>query len=282
MGPLGSVGMLELASEFTVQQMLARDMFDKRIAEGRPVHLHEFLYPMLQAWDSVCMGVDIEVGGSDQIFNMLCGSDLIRRHLGKQKFVIAGQLLVDPSGKKIGKTEGNMVTMNDDPVTMFQKIMRWGDAIVPHALELCTTVPMSEIAQIQADMEDGKLQGLSAKKALAVTLVTSLHSTLAAEAAENEYEVLSSKNPTEYIDRTSVDELEVKGGSTLVDALVSSGIATSKTVARRLISQGAVRINGIKATDNTEFTPDDNGVVLSSGRKALENFRTIRVVEEAK
>ena len=175
LGKMDFGDVLELASEFTVQQMLERDMFKRRIAEGKPVGLHEFVYPMMQGWDSVNMDVDIEVGGSDQIFNMLVGSTLIKKHLGKQKYVVAGQLLVDPSGKKIGKTEGNMITMNDTPIDMFHKIMMWGDGITPHALELCSTLSMDEINDIRERVERGELSGLDAKLFLAKQIVTDSH-----------------------------------------------------------------------------------------------------------
>ena len=164
LGKMSFADVVELASEVTVQQLLQREMFQKRMAEGKPLHVHELLYPLMQGYDSVALGVDIEIGGSDQIFNMLVGRDLVGAHLGKEKFVVAGNLLVDPSGKKIGKTEGNMITMIDPPVAVFEKVMRWGDEIVPHALELCTTVPMEKVREIERQMHDGTLDGLSAKK----------------------------------------------------------------------------------------------------------------------
>ncbi|MEO9179874.1 MAG: tyrosine--tRNA ligase, partial [Candidatus Saccharimonadales bacterium] len=191
---MGFADVLELASEFTVQQMLERDMFKKRMADNKPVGLHEFLYPIMQGWDSVCMDVDIEVGGSDQIFNMLVGSTLVKRHKGHQKFVIAGDLLVDPSGKKIGKTEGNMITLTDTPLDMFHKIMMWGDGITPHALELCSTLPMDEVNKIADELKTGKMSGLDGKLFLAKTIVTDLHGSDAAATAQAAYHSLTDKD----------------------------------------------------------------------------------------
>ncbi|MCR4314043.1 MAG: tyrosine--tRNA ligase, partial [Candidatus Uhrbacteria bacterium] len=120
---------LELAAHFTVPQMLARDMFKKRMQEGKDVYMHEFLYPLMQGYDSVAMDVDGEVGGNDQTFNMLAGRDLMKAMQGKEKFVIAGKLLADPTGKKMGKSEGNMITLGDSSDDMFGKIMSWTDGM---------------------------------------------------------------------------------------------------------------------------------------------------------
>jgi tyrosyl-tRNA synthetase len=276
LAPMTFADVLELASEFTVQQMLERDMFEKRMADGKPLGLHELLYPTLQAWDSVKMDVDIELGGSDQIFNMLTGSTLVRRHLGKQKYVVAGRLLADPSGKKIGKSEGNMITMNDAPVVMFEKVMRFGDAIVPHALELCTDMPMPQIVEIAAAMQSGELGGLEAKKLLARELVTRLHSADEAAAAGAEYAILSSSDALGDIDQTSIATAFFNQNTGLVDALVSAGLASSKTAARRLVASGAVRLNGQKIEDAGHvLSAESNGSVLQVGKKLAKNYRRV-------
>ncbi|MDP2812809.1 MAG: tyrosine--tRNA ligase, partial [bacterium] len=134
---------MKLSSNFTVQQLLERDMFQERIKAEKPIHLHEFMYPVLQAYDSVAMDVDGEVGGNDQTFNMLSGRTLMKLMTGKEKFVITTKLLVDPSGKKMGKTEGNMLALNDSAKDMFGKVMSWTDGMIVEAYELCTRLPMS-------------------------------------------------------------------------------------------------------------------------------------------
>jgi len=258
---------VELAAEFTVQQISQRDMFQKRFKDGKPVHLHEFLYPLMQGWDSVVMDVDIEIGGSDQIFNMLVGRDLMKNHRGKSKFVVAGSLLVDPNGKKMGKTEGNMITLGDVPEDMFQKVMRWGDNIVPHALELCTDVPMDQVKQIEASLKAGDMDPVEGKKFLARTLVSTLHSQEDAISAEATYEK-ASKN----LAPDTIAELRVASGSSIVDILVTSGFAQSKNGARRLIAQNGVRINGETITDPSYET---TGGDLQVGKKTAESFRRI-------
>lgn len=272
---------VELASEFSVQQMIERDMFKRRINEKTPVWLHEFLYPLMQGWDSVAMGVDIEVGGSDQIFNMLVGTTLVKRFLNKQKFVIAGQLLVDPGGKKIGKTEGNMVTLTDTPTDMYHKIMLWGDQVTPHALELCTEVPMSQIREIENQLNTGVLSGIEGKKILARAIISDLYGEKEAASAEATYDALTSNDPASIESSEEITPSYVQVGQSLIDILHNSGIAASRSAARRLIEGGAVRINGQKIEDS-DWTIGDTkeSLMLQVGKKKLENFRRLEVVND--
>ncbi len=129
---------LELAALFSVQEMEVRDMFEERIKAGKPIFIHEFLYPLMQGYDSVAMDVDGEVGGNDQTFNMLVGRDLMKAMKNKEKFVLTMKLLADPTGKKMGKSEGNMIALNDPPEEMFGKVMSWSDGMIIDGFELCT------------------------------------------------------------------------------------------------------------------------------------------------
>ncbi len=273
LGQLSFDEVVELAAEFTVQQISQRDMFQKRFKEEKPVYLHEFLYPLMQGWDSVVMDVDIEIGGSDQIFNMLVGRDLMKSHRGKSKFVVAGSLLVDPEGKKMGKTEGNMITLGDQPDIMFHKVMMWGDKIVPHALELCTDVPMEEVKRIDEALKDGSLDPVEGKKFLARTLVGSLHSPEAAIRAEAEYDKASKAEAP-----ASIQEFPVTQGSSMVDILVQSGFAQTRNSARRLIQQGGVRINGQTVSDpNLSLDGQSGEHTLQVGKKTTDSFRKLVV-----
>jgi tyrosyl-tRNA synthetase len=275
LGKLGAAGLLELASEVTVAQMLERDMFRRRLAEGKPLGVHELLYPALQGYDSVAIvpgGIDIEIGGSDQIFNMLVGSDMVRRHHGKTKHVIGGALLVDPSGRKIGKTEGNMVTMNDPPAAMFHKIMLWGDNITPHALELCTDMPMEDIAQIQRDLDSGALSGPEGKKILARTIVAELHGADAVSAAERQYDQLAQGAVTP--DSSLFATAGVRVGEGIVDVLLSSGLAPSRKEAMRLLRQHGIRVNGVQIDEHWTVPPEGE-LVLRRGKSLVENHRTL-------
>src|SRR3989338_573580 len=138
--------MLELASHFTVSNLLTRSMFQERIKAGREVYVHEFLYPIFQAYDAVTMDVDLQIGGNDQMFNMLAGRDLMKRKKHKEMFVLTTKLLVDQDGKKMGKTEGNMITLNDGASEMFGKVMSWPDGMIALGFEICTELDFNNFA----------------------------------------------------------------------------------------------------------------------------------------
>lgn len=273
LGQMNFGDVLELASEMTVQRMLERDMFDRRMKKGEPVRIHEFLYPLMQGWDSVKLDVDIEVGGSDQIFNMMVGRDLVGRHLGKEKYVVAGQLLADPTGKKIGKTEGNMVAVMDAPIVMYDKVMRWSDEIVPNALELCTTVPMREIKSLSEALKRGDEDPRIAKMFLARRIVSELQSPEKAEKAEKAYQALSSG-----VLLDEVVEASFPVGTLLIDVLVRGGLASSRSVAKRLIEQSGVRIDDTTITDIKAVV--DSPGVLQVGKRTKESYLKINIGQD--
>jgi tyrosyl-tRNA synthetase len=218
---------MEIASEFTLQQMIERDMFEKRLKEGQPIHLHEFFYPLMQGYDSVAMNVDMEIGGNDQTFNMLVGRTMMKNR-GKEKYVLTTKLLTDPTGKKMGKSEGNMVTLEDSADNMFGKIMSWPDTLMPLAFEICTRVPISQIDMNQ-NPRDLKIK-------LAYEIVKIYHGEKKAKEAEENFENTFSKGgiPEDVL------EVSVNDGTKLVDVLLSEKIVSSKTEFRRLIGEGAI------------------------------------------
>jgi tyrosyl-tRNA synthetase len=221
--------LIEIASEFTVQQMIERDMFAKRIKEGHPVHLHEFFYPLMQGYDSVAMDVDMEIGGNDQTFNMLVGRTMMKNR-GKEKSVLTTKLLVDPTGKKMGKSEGNMVTLEDIPENMFGKVMSWPDSLMALAFEICTRFPMSEISSvINSNPRDAKL-------ALAFEIVKIYHgekkALLAKEAFQNTFQ--KKEIPDE------MEEVVAKKGEVLSEVLVAHKVLASKGEWRRLVAGKAI------------------------------------------
>src|SRR3989344_1813220 len=136
---------LQLSAYFTAQQTLARGMFKERLTAGKDLYLHEFFYPLMQAYDSVAMDVDMEIGGNDQTFNMLAGRTLMKKMKNKEKFVLAVKLLEDPTGVKMGKTQGNMVSLADPAPAMYGKIMSWPDELIHLTFEICTRVAPDEI-----------------------------------------------------------------------------------------------------------------------------------------
>ncbi len=263
LGKLTFKEVIELAAEFTVQQLLVRDMFDKRMKEGKPIGLHEFLYPLMQGYDSVAMDVDVEVGGSDQIFNMLAGRTLMKSLSGKEKVVVASSLLADPTGVKMGKTEGNMITLIDSPQDMFGKVMSWTDGMILGGFELCTIVPMEEVDKIKKELEGG-MNPRDAKMHLAREIVTLYYDEKAAKQAEEEFKNIFQKGG-------KPDEIELKKLSQtkwkLVDLLAETGLTSSKSEARRLIEQGGVRVNDEKVSDKEMEVEIKKETLLQVGKR---------------
>ena len=262
---LSFADLIEIASNFTAQQTIARDMFKKRIQDGRDLYLHEFLYPLAQAYDSVAMDVDLEVGGNDQMFNMLAGRTLMKKMKNKDKFVLTTKLLVDPTGQKMGKTEGKMVSLDTPANEMFGQIMAWSDQVIGLALELCADMSMVEINQIKEQVRENKMNPRDAKARLAREIVTIHHSKPAALKAEKEFNRIfqQKEKPTE------IPIFKAKPEKTkLTDLLIESKLAPSKSEARRLIEQGGVKIDNKVIKDPTaEITPKNNTTIQVGKRK---------------
>jgi len=244
--------LIELASHFTVQQMLERDMFQKRIEEEKPIFVHEFMYPMMQGYDSVAMDVDGEVGGNDQTFNMLAGRDLMAELKNKNKFVLTTKLLVDSSGAKMGKTTGNAVSLDQTPQDMFGKVMSWGDDMIVKGLEICTRMDISEIKKIEKELEKGG-NPRDYKLILAYEVVKTF---LGDEAAEKGKEYFINTFSKKEIP-TDIPEL-LPSKNDIITVLVESKICKSTSEARQNIAQGGVKINDIKVEDiKTEIKKGD-------------------------
>jgi tyrosyl-tRNA synthetase len=236
LGKMNFADVLALASKVTVQQMLERDMFKKRMEEGKPIYIHEFMYPLMQGQDSVELMVDGEIGGNDQVFNMLVGRDLLKEH-GKDKFVMSVKLLTDPNGKKMGKSEGNMITLEDSAEIMFGKIMSWTDGMIVGGFELCTDVNEDEITHMAIGMQNGE-NPMEYKKRLAREVITLYHGAEAAQAAQQSWEKTFSEGGVP----ADMPELKVVAGTALIDALTENGIIESKSEFRRLVEEGALKI----------------------------------------
>jgi tyrosyl-tRNA synthetase len=192
----------------------------------------------MQAYDSVVMDVDGEIGGNDQTFNMLYGRDLMKTLKNKEKFVITTKLLEDNQGQKMGKTEGNMVALSDSPDEMFGKIMSWSDGLIISSFELCTNVPMSEINQFTKLLEQGEINPRDLKMRLAKEIITIIHNKNKAKVAEQNFiKTFQKKEVPDQIKK-------VKAGvnDLLIDVLLNNKVIQSKTEFRRLINEGAISI----------------------------------------
>lgn len=226
---------LSLASKMTVEQMLKRDMFQKRMEEGKPVYIHEFMYPLMQGYDSVAMNVDGEIGGNDQTFNMLTGRDLMKEISGKEKFVITMKLLEDTNGKKMGKTEGNAISMLDDEFEMFGKVMSWTDGMIIPAFEICTDVTVDEIENIKKQILGGA-NPRDIKVRLAKEIVSIYHNQEASDKAEENFV----KTFKEGGLPEKIDEIEITDGELLSEISVRADLVKSKGEFRRLVLENAV------------------------------------------
>jgi len=236
---------VNLASEFTVQQLLKRDMFKKRMEADKPIHLNEFLYPLMQGYDSVMMDIDIEVGGNDQLFNMLSGRDMVMNHLNKEKLVLSGKLLEDPNGDKMGKTTGNMIRMDDKPEDIYGKVMTFTDGMILIGFEILTVAALEELDEYKKRLESGE-NPMVLKKELALRVTEEITSKEEAQKAQQYFqEVFQNKEDSEKIQEIKVEKAVFQIG----ELLVTIGFAGSKSIARRLVDQGAVKINNEKISD---------------------------------
>ncbi|TSC72342.1 MAG: tyrosyl-tRNA synthetase [Parcubacteria group bacterium Gr01-1014_70] len=262
--------LVELASQFTVQHMLERDMFQKRMREMKPLYVHEFFYPLLQGYDSVALGVDLEVGGTDQTFNMLAGRTLVRRYLDREKFVLTTPLLVHPktNEKLMSKSAGTGIGLHEAPDSMFGKVMALPDESMPHVFRDCTRVSLDDINQLEARLQKGE-NPRDIKRKLAYEITALYHGEAEAKKAEHSWtQIFSDKKIPD-----TIPEVRVQKGTILIDVLVEQKFSTSKTEARRLCEQGAVEFDG-SVIQNTAFVLDKSGV-LRVGKKVL-----VRIVLE--
>ncbi|MEA2006729.1 MAG: tyrosine--tRNA ligase [Patescibacteria group bacterium] len=263
--------LIELSSNFTVQQMIQRDMFQQRLKDEKPIYLHEFLYPLTQGYDSVAMNVDLEVGGNDQMFNMLAGRTLQKVVNDKEKFVLTLKLLADETGKKIGKSEGNAVFLDQEPEDMYGAVMSWTDGTIAIGFEMVTGVPMTEVVEIRKALENEKNNPRDLKMRLAFEMVKINHGEEAAQKAQEDFISKFQKGDVPE----NVQVIVATIGATLVATIVEGKLAESNGDAKRKLKQGGVEIDGQKILDvNAEITRDMNGKVLKVGKK---DFRKLRI-----
>lgn len=236
---------LNLANKFTVQQMIEREMYQKRINEKKPIGLHEFLYPLMQGYDSVAMDVDLEVGGNDQLFNMLAGRTLQRVLKNRNKHVLTVELLEGTDGRKMAKTYNNVINITDTPQEQYGKIMSMKDELIIKYFELCTDRTMAEIAAFEKGLKAGT-NPRDVKMQLARDIVTLYHTAEAAETAEKEFiQVFSKKEDPTTVALQKIPFKELK----ITDLLATTKLASSKSEARRLVEGGGVEIDHERVTN---------------------------------
>ncbi|EOX3426153.1 tyrosine--tRNA ligase [Vibrio cholerae] len=242
---LGAEGMIRLASNQTVARMLERDDFKKRYNNGQPIAIHEFMYPLLQGYDSVAMETDVELGGTDQKFNLLMGRELQKAHGQKPQVVLMMPLLVGLDGeKKMSKSAHNYIGVSEAPSEMFGKIMSISDDLMWSYYELLSFRPLEEVAQFKAEVANGA-NPRDIKILLAKEIIARFHSQTDADAAEQEFINRFQKGamPEE------MPEFEFEAGIAISNLLKEAGLVASTSDAMRMIKQGAVKLDGEKLED---------------------------------
>jgi tyrosyl-tRNA synthetase len=246
LGELGSQGMVRLAGRYTLARMMEREDFRTRFQEGKPIHLHELLYPLAQGYDSVFLRADVELGGHDQIFNLLVGRDLMKDEGLEPQVVLTVPLLVGTDGsEKMSKSLGNAIGLQDPPREIYGRTMSIPDGLMWDWYLLLTDLPEAEIAHRRRQVAEGSLHPKGAKQELARRLVTWMWSEEAARAAEAEFEQIFAQGgvPDE------VPPASATAGQPLQRLLAATGLAESNAQGRRLVDQGAVSIDGERVSD---------------------------------
>ena len=268
---LGSVGLVRLAGRYTLARMMEREDFRTRFEQNRPIHLHELLYPLAQAYDSVALKADVELGGHDQIFNLLVGRDLMKEEGLEPQVVLTVPLLVGTDGgDKMSKSLGNSIAVEDPPHEIYGKAMSIPDSLMWDWLLLLTDLPHHEIERRREAVAAGDLHPKKVKQDLALRLVADYHDEEAARQAEAEFAKVFSAGglPDE------VPEHQLEGSRTLLKLLSETGLAPSNAEARRLIDQGAVAIDGARAADPFhELPPRAEPYLFKVGKRRFARIR---------
>jgi tyrosyl-tRNA synthetase len=265
-----AIEFLQMSHLLTYQQVVERDMFQERIKKGEDVFMNELLYPVLQAYDSVFMNVDLEIGGTDQMFNMMMGRKLMRKMKQKEKYVLTVPLLTDANGVKIGKTEGNVIGISDEPNQFYSKIMSLADEAIINCFTLLTDKPEAEIATMKQEMEKGT-NPMQFKKLLAFELTSQFNSATAAAQAQDFFEKTFQQHDLSAVSEFSISNLTVNPIS-IINLLEETHLTDSKSEARRLIEQKAVEVDQTLVDlvqTNITLKP---GMTLKVGKKKFLRF----------
>ena len=241
---------ISLSSNVTHEQMIERDMFQDRLKNHEPIYMHEFMYPLMQGYDSVALDTDAEIGGTDQLFNMMMGRTLLKKLKSKEKFVLTVPLLTDSQGKKIGKSEGNVIPFgNDKPYETYAGMMTLGDDVIIKCFVALTDVDLEEISIIETDITKNKANPMVYKKQLAFTLVKEIYGEVEAKKCQEEFEkTVQNKEFSE----TQTVEVEIEGEMRILDFLRNNLKGFSGSEIKLIIEQNGLLINSEKVKNLNE------------------------------
>lgn len=271
LGKLDFADILKLAGEFTVAQMIERDMFQDRIKNNLPIGLHEFLYPMMQGYDSVALNADVELGGTDQMFNMMAARPLQKAAGQTPQCIMTMKILVGTDGvKKMGKSEGNFIAVMDEPKEIFGKIMSIPDSIILNYYEMCTNCTDTDLKNIKKRLDKGE-NPRDIKMELGKMIVTMYHSAEAAEQSQAEFiEIFAKGGLPDDIESIIVPQDKAP----LLDLLLEHKLVTSKGEARRLITGGGIRVDQEKVTDQNLILNLQKEKLIQIGKRRFIKFKS--------
>lgn len=266
-GKFSSYDMIRLASELTVARMLEREDFKQRFDSGRPISIHEFLYPLIQGYDSVALEADVELGGTDQLFNLLMGRDLQRSHGQEPQVVVTMPLLEGLDGvNKMSKSLGNYIGITESPDNIFGKVMSISDELMFRYYDLLSDLSIEEIGILKAELESGKIHPKAVKVRLASELTARFHGAEAAQAAEHNFEQVFANHQLP----DDIPEFRIpasKENIWLPKLLMDAGLVQSTSDGRRMVKQNAVSLEGEKVTDVDKNIPAQGSVLIKVGKR---------------
>ncbi|NWF88008.1 MAG: tyrosine--tRNA ligase [Ignavibacteriaceae bacterium] len=266
LGKMTFEDVIKLSSKYTVARMLERDDFTKRYKSGEPISMHEILYPLAQAMDSVAIKSDVELGGTDQKFNLLVGRDIQREFGLEAQVIITMPLIVGTDGvEKMSKSYNNYIGISEPPKEIFGKTLSIPDSLIYNYFELATDLSNSELSEIKNKLEDPKTNPRDIKRHLAKTLVTMYHSAEEAQNAEEEFDRIFVNKGTP--DEVSEFKIQINKEINILDLIILVNFASSKGEARRLVTQGGVTLDGEKITDFQKSISPKDGSILKVGKR---------------
>ena len=275
-GAMNAAGLIELAAKHTVARMLERDDFEKRYKSGQPIAIHEFLYPLVQGYDSVALRADVELGGTDQKFNLLVGRQLQEAYGQQPQVVLTTPLLEGLDGvQKMSKSLGNYVAIHDPPGVMFGKLMSISDTLMWRYFELLSFRPLAEIAALRSSMAEGR-NPRDVKFELAREIVARFHSAEAAERAQRDFTTRFQQGgvPDDLIEQT----VEIPAPrARLTGILKDLGFAASSSEASRKIQEGAVRVDQEKVTNHAHELLAGNAYIVSVGKRLFAKIKLVNI-----
>lgn len=261
---LDLAGIINIASNISAIQLFKRDMFQRRIKAGDTVWAHETLYPLLQGYDSVALDTDLEIGGTDQVFNMLIGRELQEKMNHREKFVLTVPMILGTDGKQMSKSSGNCIWLLDSPADMFGKIMSMPDSLIITYFKLLTDIPLAKIKQYENQLKAKKVNPMLLKEELALEIVKLYHSTKKAQVASREFSrVFQEKDLPQKISKVLIKEESLN----ILDLLIKTKLVLSKSEAKRLIIQGGVKIDGQPEKDWRKTIQIKKSQIIQVGKR---------------